>query len=150
MLNLSTETELDADRYAESLEDLLSKYSEMLENETDNTKQTVQGDHVRIFWEEEVTSESAAETAIEVTISPDTFPGTYRVVGDTFMRNINGKDYPFQFVIPKAKIQSETTLTMEAEGDPTVIGMTLKDYDNKAEEAKARVAALCAKYPLYE
>ena len=35
MLNLSTETELDADRYAESLEDLLSKYSEMLEKETD-------------------------------------------------------------------------------------------------------------------
>jgi len=35
MLNLSTETELDADRYAESLEDLLTKYSEMLEKETD-------------------------------------------------------------------------------------------------------------------
>ncbi|MBO5316781.1 MAG: serine hydroxymethyltransferase [Clostridia bacterium] len=31
-----------------------------------------------------------------------------------------------------------------------IIGMTLKDYDNNAEEAKARVAALCAKYPLYE
>ena len=31
-----------------------------------------------------------------------------------------------------------------------IIGMTLKDFDNKAEEAKARVAALCAKYPLYE
>lgn len=30
------------------------------------------------------------------------------------------------FVVPKAKIQSETTLTMEAEGDPSVIGMTLK------------------------
>ena len=35
MLNLSTETELDADRYAESLEDLLTRYSEMLEKETD-------------------------------------------------------------------------------------------------------------------
>ena len=31
-----------------------------------------------------------------------------------------------------------------------IIGMTLKDFDNKAEEAKARVAALCSKYPLYE
>ena len=31
-----------------------------------------------------------------------------------------------------------------------IIGMTLKDYDNNAEEAKERVAALCAKYPLYE
>ncbi len=31
-----------------------------------------------------------------------------------------------------------------------IIGMTLKDYENNAEEAKKRVAALCEKYPLYE
>jgi len=35
MLNLATETELDADRYAEGLSGLLEKYSEMLEKETD-------------------------------------------------------------------------------------------------------------------
>lgn len=35
MLNLSTETELDAERYANGLSDLLEKYSEMLEKETD-------------------------------------------------------------------------------------------------------------------
>lgn len=62
-----------------------------------------------------------------VTINANTFPGTYAVVGTTFARNeSDGKDHIFKFVIPKAKIQSETTLTMEAEGDPTVIGMTLK------------------------
>lgn len=32
----------------------------------------------------------------------------------------------------------------------TLIAMTLKDFDNNAEEVRARVAALCAKYPLYE
>ena len=31
-----------------------------------------------------------------------------------------------------------------------VIAITLKDFDAKAEEARARVAALCKKYPLYE
>ena len=31
-----------------------------------------------------------------------------------------------------------------------IIAITLKDYENKAEEARARVAALTAKYPLYE
>lgn len=62
-----------------------------------------------------------------VTINANTFPGTYAIVGTTFARNeSDGKDHIFKFVIPKAKIQSETTLTMEAEGDPTVIGMTLK------------------------
>ena len=31
-----------------------------------------------------------------------------------------------------------------------LIGLTLKDFDANREEVKARVAALCAKYPLYE
>lgn len=62
-----------------------------------------------------------------ITINANTFPGTYTVVGKTFARSeTDGKDHLFTFVIPKAKIQSETTLTMEAEGDPSVIGMTLK------------------------
>ena len=63
----------------------------------------------------------------EVVINANKFPGTYYVEGTTFARNeVDGKDHLFKFIIPKAKIQSETTLTMEAEGDPTVIGMTLK------------------------
>lgn len=62
-----------------------------------------------------------------VIINADTFPGTYAIIGTTYARNeTDGKDHVFKFVIPKAKIQSETTLTMEADGDPTVIGMTLK------------------------
>lgn len=38
MLDISTETELDAERYADGLDDLLTKYSEMLEKETDWVK----------------------------------------------------------------------------------------------------------------
>ena len=84
------------------------------------------GDHIRIFWEEVIVNDNGAETAVEVTISPDTFPGTYRVVGDTFMRSQDtGKDEAFQFVINKAKVQSNVTLTLQAEGDPTTFEMTL-------------------------
>jgi hypothetical protein len=62
-----------------------------------------------------------------VVINANKFPGTYSIIGTTYARNeSDGKDHLFKFVIPKAKIQSETTLTMEAEGDPSVIGMTLK------------------------
>ena len=88
---------------------------------------TQQGDHIRIFWEEVITgAQNETESAVEVTISPDTFPGTYRVVGDTFMRSEKtGKDEPFQFVINKAKVQSNVTLTLQAEGDPTTFEMTL-------------------------
>ena len=84
------------------------------------------GDHIRIFWEEVLESNEGQETAVEVTISPDTFPGTYTVVGDTFMRSEKtGKDEPFQFIINKAKVQSNVTLTLQAEGDPTTFEMTL-------------------------
>ena len=84
------------------------------------------GDHIRIFWEEVLTDPAANETAVEVTISPDTFPGTYKVVGDTFMRSEKtGKDEPFQFIINKAKVQSNVTITLQAEGDPSTFEMTL-------------------------
>lgn len=60
-------------------------------------------------------------------ISADAFPGTYKVIGDTYARNNRtGKDQFFQFVINKAKINPETTITLEAEGDPTVFDMSLK------------------------
>ena len=85
-----------------------------------------EGDHIRIFWEEVLENDSGTETAVEVTISPDTFPGTYKVVGDTFMRSEKtGKDEPFQFVINKAKVQSNVTITLQAEGDPSTFEMTL-------------------------
>lgn len=87
---------------------------------------TKEGDHIRIFWETEVNDSTTNETAVEVTISPSTFPGSYKVVGDTFMRSAkSGKDEPFQFIISKAKVQSEVTITLEAEGDPSTFEMTL-------------------------
>lgn len=61
-----------------------------------------------------------------VVINANSFPGTYAVVGKTFARDTDGKDHLFTFYIPKAKIQSENTLTMEAEGDPSVFNMSLR------------------------
>lgn len=78
---------------------------------------------IRFFWEEEVTEEG---TATELVISPNKFPGTYRVVGDALIRSEKtGADEAFQFVINKAKMLSEVTLTMQAEGDPSTFNMTL-------------------------
>lgn len=82
-------------------------------------------DVLRLFWTVEKKQDSEGNSAVEITISPDTFPGTYKIVGDTFMRNTNGKDYPFQFVINKAKVLSEVTITMEAEGDPSTFEMSI-------------------------
>lgn len=84
----------------------------------------VADDHIMLFWEEERTGGDNNE-AVELVISPDTYPGTYRVVGDALIRNKDGKDDAFQFVINKAKMLSEVTLTMQAEGDPSTFNMTL-------------------------
>ena len=62
----------------------------------------------------------------EIVVSGDTFPGTYYVTGDTYARSdVDGSDQFFQFIIPKAKVTSENTITLEAEGDPSVFNMNL-------------------------
>lgn len=62
-----------------------------------------------------------------IEVSGNSFPSTYYVVGDTFARSeASGNDEMFQFIIPKAKVTSENTITLEAEGDPSVFNMSLK------------------------
>ena len=74
-----------------------------------------------------VTYDVQASTVNVIDISATSFPGTYYVTGDTYARNeANGEDEFFQFIIPKAKVQSENTITLEAEGDPSVFNMSLR------------------------
>ena len=63
----------------------------------------------------------------KIEINAANFPGTYRIVGETYARSQNtGNDEYFQFEIPKAKMSAENTITLEAEGDPSVFNMTMK------------------------
>lgn len=101
----------------------------------DEKSEAADKDVIRLFWTvEKKGAEGEGNSAVEITISPDTFPGTYKIVGDTFMRNTNGKDYPFQFVINKAKVLSEVTLTMEAEGDPSTFEMQINVLRDESGE----------------
>ena len=62
-----------------------------------------------------------------IEVSANSFPGTYYVTGDTYARSeVTGADEFFQFIIPKAKVNSENTITLEAEGDPSVFNMSLR------------------------
>lgn len=72
-----------------------------------------------------VTYEISAKSRT-INISGDSFPGTYYITGDTYARSdVTGEDQFFQFIIPKAKVTSENTITLEAEGDPSVFNMSL-------------------------
>ena len=65
-----------------------------------------------------------AANATTFLISSDKFPGTYRLVGNTVIRNAaTGKDESFQVVINKLKFKSGFTLTMQADGDPSAFDM---------------------------
>lgn len=70
---------------------------------------------------------SGGEVRGVVEISADTFPGQYRIQGDTYgRREADGQDELFIFIINKAKILSEVTITLEAEGDPSTFNMPIK------------------------
>lgn len=62
-----------------------------------------------------------------IEVSANSFPGAYYITGDTYSRReSNGTDEFFQFIIPKAKVQSENTLTLDAEGDASVFNLSLR------------------------
>ena len=82
---------------------------------------------VAVFYKTPITTDSAQL----IKINSDTFPGTYRVVGDTYARNRStGKDEFFQFIIHRAKVSPENTITLSADGDPSTFNMSLKVLRN--------------------
>lgn len=68
-----------------------------------------------------LTFDQKVVSGYKVDITPFHFPEAMYWVGDTFARSqVTGKDSFFQFVIPKGKLITNTTITMEAAGDPSV------------------------------
>ena len=84
---------------------------------------------VAVFYKTPVNGTNG--TADVIHINSDTFPGTYRVVGDTYARNrATGKDEFFQFIIHRAKVDPANTITLSADGDPSTFNMSLKVLRN--------------------
>ena len=76
-------------------------------------------------------------------------------VGITVNKNAIPFDTQKPFVTSGIRIGTAATTTRGFKDEDFVevaklISMTLKDFEGKKEEVKARVAALCKKYPLYE
>lgn len=93
----------------------------------------IQGD-LRVIKQYEIYYKWTRSRAIDYTslghqivIDATHFPGTYRLVGETYARSRKtGKDQRYQFEIPLCKMSSDTNLTLEAGGEPTTFDMTLK------------------------
>lgn len=88
------------------------------------------GDTVAVYYEFDT-----ATTASTITISSNLFPGYYSLTGDTVVRNAStGLDEPFKILIPKAKLGSNFTISLTADGDPSVFDMALDVFPNDTKQ----------------
>ncbi len=76
-------------------------------------------------------------------------------IGITCNKNAIPFDTQKPFVTSGLRLGTAATTTRGFKEDDMaeiakIIAITLKDFDKNADEARARVSALCAKYPLYE
>lgn len=80
-------------------------------------------------WTRTVKYKESEEDAIlgkTLVIDAETFPDAYKIVGETYIRNQKtGKDQRYQFIIHRANVSSDTSITLEAEGDPTTFSMQI-------------------------
>ena len=71
-----------------------------------------------------------------INIDAKGFPGEYSVVGQTYVKATSGGNHLLTIFIPKAKVQSEASLEMTADGDPSTLNMTLKVLRVKGDEGE--------------
>lgn len=65
--------------------------------------------------------------AQRIIIEKGTFPGMYKIVGETYIRSRDtGEDERVQFTLPLCKIKSDQTLTLQADGDPTTFNLDVE------------------------
>lgn len=70
----------------------------------------------------------AGQTGSRTTIDAENFAGYYYIEANTLFRGTDGRDYPAQFTIPKAKVQSNFTFTMAPTGDPSTFTFVLDAF----------------------
>ena len=77
-------------------------------------------------WSREI-SDGYSSLGRQIIVNATSFPGTYRIVGETYARSRkDGQDQHYQFDIPLCKLAADTNITLEAAGDPTTFTMNFK------------------------
>lgn len=60
------------------------------------------------------------------TINADTFPEDYQIECETYIRDqLTGKDQRFKITIYRANVSADTSITLQADGDPTTFTMDI-------------------------
>lgn len=81
-------------------------------------------------WSRTVKYKSEVQDGIlgkTLVIDASTFPDTYKIVGETYIREQKtGKDQRYQFCINRAQVSNETNITLQADGEPTTFSMSVE------------------------
>ena len=107
---------------------------------------TIDGDCLKagkyVFVDYYVERTSGAQ---QIEITPDKFGGYYYVEASTlFRRESDGVDMPAEFIIPKAKVQSNFSFAMASSGDPSTFTFTMDAFPGylKFDRSKQVLAAI--------
>lgn len=84
----------------------------------------IQKGKIYLKWTRERAKENTS-LGKQLIIDPVHFPGCYRLVGETVIRDRFGEDKPYQFEIPLCKLSATNRLLLQADGEPTTFTMKL-------------------------
>jgi hypothetical protein len=98
------------------------------------------GDKFVLWYEAEYTT---GEYNREMVLKATDFPPTVRMIGETIVLDADkGQKVAFQIEIPKLKLNANFTLTMDAEGDPSVFDFSGVALSHNGELLKVRQLGL--------
>lgn len=107
---------------------------EEIENDINNNEINPESDLFKIKigtvyykWTRTVKYKESEDNGIlgrTLVIDAETFPDTYKIVGECYIRSQKtGKDQRYQFIIHRAIVNADTSITLQADGDPTTFSM---------------------------
>lgn len=74
-----------------------------------------------------LSTKNAPLKAQRIFVEAGTFPGMYKIVGETYIRSRDtGEDQRVQLSFPLCQIRSNQTLTLQADGDPTTFNLDVE------------------------
>lgn len=74
-----------------------------------------------------LSTKDAPLNAKRIYVEAGTFPGMYKIVGETLIRNRDtGEDQRLQICFPLCKIRSDQTITLSADGEPTTFNLAVE------------------------
>lgn len=125
LLNITDQGFIDGWDSAENI----GIYDKDFNRKTDSDLFTIRQGSVYYKWSRTVKRKSGKEDSIlghTFVIDADTFPSDYKIVGETYIREQKtGKDQRYQFTISRARVSSDTSIALDADGEPTVFNMKI-------------------------